>query len=93
MGNRVRVTAGNAWTAVAAGCRWLLSGALFAILSWFSIVPTSLARLVVPETVAASAWLVAPFSGADRSSLAMGLDMVNGGYAAVTAWSLPKSAG
>jgi hypothetical protein len=56
MGNRVGVTAGNAWTAVAAGCGWLLSGALFAILSWFSIVPTSLARLVVPETVAASAW-------------------------------------
>jgi hypothetical protein len=37
--------------------------------------------------------LVAPFSGTARSGLAMGLDMVNGGYVAVTAWSLPKSAG
>jgi hypothetical protein len=37
--------------------------------------------------------LVAPFSGAARSSLAMDLDMVNGGYVAVTAWSLPNSVG
>ncbi len=37
--------------------------------------------------------LVALFPGAVRSSLAMDLDMVNGGYVAVTAWSLPKSSG
>ena len=56
MGIRMGVTAGNVWTAIAAGAGWLLSGALFAALSWFGVLPTTFARLLVPETVAATAW-------------------------------------
>ncbi|MDP9983879.1 hypothetical protein J2W14_003302 [Pseudarthrobacter oxydans] len=48
--------------AAAAGIGWLISAALFAALSWFSVFPVSLTRLVVPETVAASSWhAVAPW--------------------------------
>lgn len=57
MGNRVGVTAGSAsWTALVAGCGWLLGGALYASLTWFNILPATFARLLVPETVAATAW-------------------------------------
>lgn len=59
MGIRGGVSSGSAATAAAAaaaGIGWLLSGALFAALSWFGVIPASLLRLVVPETVAASAW-------------------------------------
>ena len=65
MGNRIGGTprrAATAATAAAAGIGWLISGALFTALSWFSVFPVSLTRLVVPETVAASSWhAVAPW--------------------------------
>jgi hypothetical protein len=66
MGNRIggtqRRSAATAATAAAAGIGWLISAALFAALSWFSVFPVSLTRLVVPETVAASSWhAVAPW--------------------------------
>lgn len=56
MGNRMGVTAGSAWTAIVAGAGWLLSGALFAALAWFGILPASFTRLLFPETVASTAW-------------------------------------
>lgn len=37
--------------------------------------------------------LVAPFAGVAGSSLPADLDVVSGGYVAVTAWSLARSAG
>ncbi|MDI3212258.1 DUF4232 domain-containing protein [Arthrobacter sp. AL12] len=65
MGNRFGGTprgAATAAAAAAAGIGWLISAALFAALSWFSVFPVSLTRLVVPETVAASSWhAVAPW--------------------------------
>lgn len=59
MGIRMGATAGSTTAAVtvtAAAFGWLLSGGLFAALSWFGRVPASFARLVVPETVAAASW-------------------------------------
>lgn len=58
MGIRSGVRSGSAATAAAAaaGIGWLLSGALFAALSWFGVLPASLARMLVPETVVATAW-------------------------------------
>ena len=49
-------SAATAATAAAAGIGWLLSGALSAALSWFGVLPASLVRLLVPETVVATAW-------------------------------------
>ncbi|MDQ0755132.1 DUF4232 domain-containing protein [Arthrobacter sp. B3I4] len=61
MGKRSGGIASRAATtaAAAAGIGWLLSGALFAALSWFNVLPVSLARLIAPETVAASSWRAA----------------------------------
>jgi hypothetical protein len=56
MGNIRGITADSAWTAIVAGFGWLLSGALFATLTWFNILPATFVRLLVPETIAATAW-------------------------------------
>jgi hypothetical protein len=56
MGNRMGVTAGSAWTALLAGLGWLLSGALYGLLTWFSVLPASFARVLAPETVQSSVW-------------------------------------
>lgn len=56
MGNRMGITAGSAWTALAAGLGWLLSGALYGLLTSFSVVPSGFVRLLSPETVRSTAW-------------------------------------
>lgn len=57
MGNRMGVTVGSAWTAVVAGLGWLVSGALYGVLTWFGFgIPATVVRLVTPETVAGTAW-------------------------------------